>query len=121
MNDSISMSMVSQMFESLTGEKADKKAALLQRSAAETVMGWLKQDVSINDNQVLLCTTIAHLAFYRYCLAQAAINCDKFRAGDVTIEQKPTLKAEVAERLYKESLDAIRHLLRPKRFCFKRV
>lgn len=115
------MSIVSQIFESLTKCASDEKAALLQRSAAETVSCWLKPTISIADNQWPICSCIAHLAFYRYCLSEALESCDKFKAGDVTLEERPNIKAEIAEKLFNTSVGEISHLMKPKRFCFKRV
>ena len=121
MNDKISMNIVSQIFESLTGEKADEQAALLQKSAAETVSCWLRPDVCVTDYQWPICSTIAHLAFYRFCLANSLTSCDKFKAGDVTIEERPQIKTEIAEKLFNTSVGEISHLMKSKRFCFKRV
>lgn len=121
MNDKISMSIVSQIFESLNGEKADERAALLQKSAAETVSLWLKPSISVTDHQWVICSCIAHLAFYRYCLSVSAESYDKFKAGDITVEERPQIKVDIAKQLLDNSMSEISPLIKSKRFCFKRI
>jgi len=121
MNGKISMNLVSQIFESLTGEKSDSAATLLQKSAADTVALWLRSDVSVTKHQLAICTAVAHLAYYRHCLAISSDSYDKFKAGDVTLEEKPLQRVEIAEKLFRSAVQDISPLMKPKRFAFKGV
>ena len=117
MSYKISIDRVVDIFSSLAGSDALTDGRVFCRSASAALSEWLDGSKSLADNDYQICYAAACIANYRYTLNR---NADAFdiKAGDITVNDCSQRTAEYASRLMSNALEAISHLLRPKRFAF---
>lgn len=117
----IDIDKVIDVFNSLAGEEVASEYPHFCFSAVTCVYGKLKGGCDIYSNMNPLCYAAGCEAYYRYLLAVSTDTNFGFRAGEITVEQNIEEKLKNAEKLLQSAYADISHLLKPKRFAFRRA
>ena len=121
MNGCIDINGVLEVYRSLSGEsELDGRAAVLCRSAADTLTRQMKSDCECMQEMPRLCDAAGCLAYYRGVLAESAGGVDSFKAGDLTVRCGEET-VEAARKLYVEAFASISDLLFNRNFAFRRA
>lgn len=111
MNTCLNANEVAQVFGALTGGAAAGEAALLCKSAAESICGRLRGGVDIAKNHTALCYAAGCLAAYRYAMKNELDPQPEFKAGDISVKARPS-SLESAKALLDDAIADIRCLFK---------
>ncbi len=111
MNTCLNANEVAQVFGALTGGAAAGEAALLCKSAAESICGRLSDGADIAKNHAALCYAAGCLAAYRFRIKNELDPQPEFKAGDISVKPSGT-SLEAAKQLLDDALSGIRHLFK---------
>lgn len=105
------------IFSSIAGDSQKANGRIFCRSAIDAVGEMLDEKKDLNGNSYQICYAAACLAFYRFVLHRNTEAID-IKAGDITVNDCSDNVSLHAEKMLKDALSAISHLLKPKRFAF---